>query len=159
MVIALAVTREGLPVRSWVFPGNTTDVNTVATIKADLKDWKLGRALFVADSGMNSQDNRRELARACGKYLLAMRLGSVAEVKEEVLTRPGRFKILAENLQARGARRRWRTAAALYSCARQGAPTWRCKSSTGPTGGTVSRTARVSIERWNLKEAAGKALA
>jgi hypothetical protein len=44
-------------------------------------------------------------------------------------------------------------------CARQGAPTWRCKSSTGPTGGTVSRTARVSIARWNLKEAAGKALA
>ena len=101
VVIALAVTREGLPVRSWVFPGNTTDVNTVATIKADLKDWNLGRALFVADSGMNSQDNRRELARACGKYLLAMRLGSVAEVKEEVLTRPGRFKILAENLHAK----------------------------------------------------------
>ncbi len=28
-----------------------------------------------------------------------------------------------------------------------------------PTGGTISRTARVSIVRWNLKEAAGKALA
>src|SRR3989442_7980551 len=28
-----------------------------------------------------------------------------------------------------------------------------------PTGGIVSRTARVSIARWNLKEAAGKALA
>ena len=28
-----------------------------------------------------------------------------------------------------------------------------------PTGGTVSWTARVSIARWNLKEAAGKALA
>ena len=28
-----------------------------------------------------------------------------------------------------------------------------------PTGGTISRTARVSIARWSLKEAAGKALA
>jgi len=28
-----------------------------------------------------------------------------------------------------------------------------------PTGGTISRTARVSIARWNLKEAAGKTLA
>ena len=46
----------------------------------------------------------------------------------------------------------------FYLCARQGASTWRCKSSIGPTGGTVSRTARVSIARWNLKEAAGKAL-
>ena len=37
--------------------------------------------------------------------------------------------------------------------------TWRCKSSTGPARGTVSRTARVPIARWDLKEAAGKALA
>ena len=37
--------------------------------------------------------------------------------------------------------------------------TWRCKSSTGPARGTVSRTARVSTARWDLKEAAGKALA
>jgi hypothetical protein len=45
------------------------------------------------------------------------------------------------------------------SCARQGALTRRWKSSTSPTGGIVSRTARVSIARWDLKEAAGKALA
>jgi hypothetical protein len=44
-------------------------------------------------------------------------------------------------------------------CARQGAPAWRCKSSTHPTGGSVSQTARVSTVRWNLKEAGGKALA
>ena len=37
--------------------------------------------------------------------------------------------------------------------------TWGWKSPTGPARGTVSRTARVSIERWNLKEAEGKALA
>jgi hypothetical protein len=30
MMVALAVTREGLPVRSWVFPGNTADMATVA---------------------------------------------------------------------------------------------------------------------------------
>ncbi len=47
----------------------------------------------------------------------------------------------------------------LCSCARQGALTWGCEPPTGPTGGTVSRTARVSIARWNPEEAAGKALA
>jgi hypothetical protein len=47
---------------------------------------------------------------------------------------------------------------AFFACARQGAPTWRCKSSKRPTGGSVSRTARVPIARWDLKEAAGKAL-
>lgn len=100
IVIALAVTREGLPVRSWVFPGNTSDVKTVQKVKADLKDWNLGRTLFVADSGMNSQDNRQELAKACGKFLLAVRMGSVKEVKEEVLNQAGRYKIIADNLHA-----------------------------------------------------------
>jgi hypothetical protein len=50
-------------------------------------------------------------------------------------------------------------ASAFCLCARQGAPTRRCKSSTDPAGGTVSLTARVSTVRWNLKEAAGKGLA
>jgi transposase len=101
VVIALAVTRDGLPVRSWVFPGQTADANTVARIKADLRDWNLGRALLVADAGINSHQNRLELAKAGGTYLLATRLGRQAEVKEEVLARPGRFKIIAANLQAK----------------------------------------------------------
>lgn len=101
VVVALAVTREGIPVRSWVFPGNTADVSTVETIRADLKGWKLGRALFVADSGMNSEDNRTELARACGKYLLACRMASVAEIKKDVLTKRGRYSAFRDNLQAK----------------------------------------------------------
>jgi transposase len=101
MVVALAVTREGLPVRSWVFPGNTTDVKTVTKVKSDLKGWKLGRALFVGDAGLNSQDNRDELSKACGTYLLATRMGSVKEVKEEVLSRSGRYKKLSENLHVK----------------------------------------------------------
>lgn len=69
IVVALAVTREGLPVRIWVFPGNTSDVETVKRVREDLRGWKLGRALFVADSGMNSSTNRDELARACGNIV------------------------------------------------------------------------------------------
>lgn len=101
VVVALAVTREGLPVRSWVFPGNTTDVNTVEKLKADLKGWKLGRALFVAEAGMNSTENRKELARSCGKYILAARMGSVTEIKQDVLPRGGRCKVISDNLQAK----------------------------------------------------------
>ncbi len=101
VVVALAVTRNGLPVRSWVFPGNTSDVSTVKQVRQDLRGWKLGRALFVADSGMNSSENRSELAKACGKYLLASRMASVTEVKEHVLSKPGRFKVLEENLHAK----------------------------------------------------------
>jgi transposase len=101
VVVALAVTREGLPVRSWVFPGNTTDVTTIERIRTDLRGWKLSRVLMVADAGMNSAENRAELARACGRYLLACRINSVAEVSEEVLARPGRYKEVADNLRVK----------------------------------------------------------
>jgi hypothetical protein len=101
IVVALAVTREGLPVRSWVLPGNTTDVTTIEKVKADLRGWKLSRCLFVADGGMDSEENRRLLSLGGGKYLLAVRAGSVKEVKEEVLTRPGRYKKVADNLQVK----------------------------------------------------------
>jgi transposase len=101
MVVALAVTREGLPVRSWVFPGNTADMATVAKVKRDLKGWKLGRALFVGDGGLNSEENRHELAKACGTYLLATRLNSVKEVHQDVLSRPGRYRIVSDNLHVK----------------------------------------------------------
>ena len=101
VVVALAVTREGIPVRSWVMPGNTADTSTIKKIRADLRGWNLGRALFVADSGMNSEDNRAELARACGKYLLACRMASVAEIKRDVLSKRGRYMVFKDNLQAK----------------------------------------------------------
>ncbi len=101
VVVALAVTREGLPVRCWVFPGNTTDVNTVDKVRSDLRGWSLGRALFVADAGINSQDNREELGRACGKYLLATRMASVTEIKRDVLSKKGRYTVIKDNLHAK----------------------------------------------------------
>ncbi|MBW1734114.1 MAG: IS1634 family transposase [Deltaproteobacteria bacterium] len=101
VVVALAVTREGFPVRSWVFPGNTTDVDTVEQVRADLRGWKFGRALFVADAGMNSESNRKELAKACGNYLLACRMSSISEIKQEVLTKRGRYTVFKDNLHAK----------------------------------------------------------
>jgi len=101
VIVALAVTREGIPVRSWVFPGNTADVTTIEQVKRDLRGWKLGRALFVGDAGMDSQDNREELMRGAGRYLLAVRSGSLKEVQEEVLSRPGRYKEISDSLRAK----------------------------------------------------------
>jgi transposase len=101
VVIALAVTRDGIPVRSWVFPGNTADVSTVEKIRTDLRGWNLGRAMLVADSGMNSETNRAELSKACGKYLLACRMASIAEIKRDVLSKRGRYTVFKDNLQAK----------------------------------------------------------
>ena len=101
IVVGLAVTRDGLPVRSWVFPGNTNDITTIEKVKADLRGWKLNRCVFVGDAGMNSEDNRRELALGGGKYILAAKMRAGDEVTREVLTRPGRYQLVAETLRVK----------------------------------------------------------
>jgi transposase len=112
VVVGLALTRDGLPVRSWVFPGNTVDATTVAQVKEDLRGWRLGQAIFVGDAGMDSEANRQELARGLGHYILAMPMGKLTEVQQEVLSRPGRFQQVNDHLEVKevvvgdGARRR-----------------------------------------------------
>lgn len=101
VVVGLALTREGLPVRSWVFPGNTVDATTVAQVKESLRGWKLGRAIFVGDAGMDSEVNRRELAKGLGHYILAMPMGKLTEVQEEVLSRAGRFHRVTDSLEVK----------------------------------------------------------
>ncbi len=101
IVIGLAVTRDGLPVRHWIFPGNTVDVTTVAKVKEDLKGWQLSRCVFVGDAGMVSAENLTTLARSGGKYIVCMPIHRGGEVATEVVTRPGRYQHVAENLQVK----------------------------------------------------------
>jgi len=101
VTVGLAVTREGLPVRSWVFPGNTADVTTVERVKADLRGWRLGRCVFVGDAGMNSEENRRQLSLGGGKYILASKMRAGDEVSKQVLTRAGRYREVRENLRVK----------------------------------------------------------
>jgi len=112
VIVALAVTRDGMPVRSWVLPGDTADVTTVQRIKEDLRQMRLGRALFVGDAGLYARANLAELSRGAGRYILATPIGRVKEIKDEVLGRPGRYAKITPNLRAKevivgeGARRR-----------------------------------------------------
>jgi hypothetical protein len=101
IVVGLAVTRDGMPVRSWVFPGNTNDATTIERVKVDLRGWKLNRCVFVGDAGMNSEENRRSLSLGGGKYILATRMRAGDEVTKEVVTRAGRYQVVAENLRVK----------------------------------------------------------
>jgi hypothetical protein len=101
VVIALAVTRDGVPVRSWVFPGATPDVTTVRTIKDDLRAMRLGRVLFVGDAGLYSKANLDELAEGAGRYILAAPIGRVKEIRDEVLSHSGRYADITPTLRAK----------------------------------------------------------
>jgi transposase len=99
VVVGLALTRDGLPIRSWVFRGDTVDVETVERVKADLHGWKLTRSIFVGDAGMVSKDNLKKLSAGGGKYILCVPMGRGDEVTKLVLTQPGRYRRIAENLE------------------------------------------------------------
>jgi hypothetical protein len=101
VIVGLAMTRDGLPVRSWVFRGDTVDVETVAQVKADLRGWKLTRSVFVGDAGMVSEANLRALAAGGGKYILCMPVKAGNEVSDDVLARPGRYRTVAPNLEVK----------------------------------------------------------
>jgi hypothetical protein len=55
----------------------------------------------TASFHVDSEDNRAELAKACGKYLLACRMASVSEIKREVLCKRGRYTKFKDNLHAK----------------------------------------------------------
>jgi hypothetical protein len=50
---------------------------------------------------MYSADNLAKLSRGLGRYILAIPMRRVREIEEEVLTRPGRDKPVADNLQVK----------------------------------------------------------
>jgi hypothetical protein len=101
VIVGRAMTRDGLPVRSWVFRGDTVDVETVAQVKADLRGWKLTRSVVVGDAGMGSAANLRTLAAGGGKYLRCMPVKAGNEVSDDVLARPGRYRPVAANLEVK----------------------------------------------------------
>ncbi len=101
VVIGLAVTREGIPIRVWTWPGNAADQELIRQVKDDLRAWKLGRVVWVADRGFTSATNRRYLQRAGGHYILGEKLrGESAEAKA-ALARQGRYQRVADNLEVK----------------------------------------------------------
>jgi transposase len=100
-VIAMAVTRDGVPVRCWTFPGNTADTAIIRTIKDDLGGWGLRRLVWVADRGFASAANRAYLTRGGGHYIHAEKLRHTNTEASAALARPGRYRTVADNLRVK----------------------------------------------------------
>jgi hypothetical protein len=96
-VIGLAVTRQGIPVRCWCWPGNASDQVVIRQVHDELRDWRLHRVLWVADSGFASAENRGYLQRAGGQVLFAEKLRSGTD-NHAALSRQGRYQRVADNL-------------------------------------------------------------
>ena len=104
VVIGLAVTREAIPVRVWCWPGNTADSALIRQVKTDMRDWCLGRVIWVADRGFASKENRRFLQSGGGAYIIGEKLRSGSAEASAALSRQGRYKTVAGNLQVKEVR-------------------------------------------------------
>jgi transposase len=101
VVIAMAVTRDGVPVRCWTFPGDTADTAIIRTVKDDLDGWGLRRLVWVADRGFASAANRAYLTRGGGHYIHAEKLRHTNTEAAAALARAGRYRTVADNLRVK----------------------------------------------------------
>ncbi|MCO7128411.1 IS1634 family transposase, partial [Sporolactobacillus shoreicorticis] len=91
VVIGMAVTKEGLPIRCWVWPGNTADKTVVEEAKKDLVGWKLSRVISVMDRGFSTEDNLITLQRAGGHYIVGEPMRSGKKIVDDAMARKGRY--------------------------------------------------------------------
>ncbi|MCA1780793.1 MAG: hypothetical protein ABR500_00060 [Dermatophilaceae bacterium] len=86
----MAVTRDGMPIRCWTFPGNENDQAIIRTVEDDLGSWNLRRLVWVCTSTPATRSpgpaarmvsarsgswgattpNRRSATRCCGANLI-----------------------------------------------------------------------------------------
>ena len=104
IVVGMAVTRTGIPVRVWCWPGSTSDQVLIRQVKQDLRGWTLARVIWVADRGFASAENRRWLRRGDHHYIIGERLRSGSAEATAALSRQGRYQQVADNLRVKEVR-------------------------------------------------------
>jgi Transposase DDE domain len=104
VVIGLAVTRQGIPVRVWCWPGNTNDMTVLPQVKEDLRGWRLGRVTWVVDRGLSSEANLAYLTRAGGHWIAGERMRHGSSDAAATLARQGRYQRVRDNLRVKEVR-------------------------------------------------------
>jgi transposase len=93
MVVGTLINDDGRPICCEIWPGNTTDVKTLLPVADRLKK-RFSADLFclVADRGMISAETLKSLDERDIPYILGSRMRKTKEVRDEVLSRPGRYE-------------------------------------------------------------------
>ena len=116
-MIGLAVTREGIPVRVWCWPGNTNDKSILPEVKDGLRGWRLGRVVTVVDRGFSSDANLDYLRRAGGHWIAGEKMRDGSPDAQAALSRQGRYQTVRDNLRVKEVRARRRHRTSGGSCA------------------------------------------
>ena len=97
MIVGAVLDGQGRPICCELWPGNTTDVTTLIPVVDRLRSrFGIRRVCIVADRGMISQETIEALEKdeRGWQYILGARMRSQNEVKDEVLSRAGRYRVV-----------------------------------------------------------------
>src|SRR3954468_15398541 len=97
MIVGAVLDGQGRPICCELWPGNTTDVTTLIPVVDRLRSrFGLRRVCIVADRGMISRETLAALEQPerGWQYILGARMRSQNEVKDEVLSRAGRYRVV-----------------------------------------------------------------
>ena len=95
MVVGAVLDGDGRPICCELWPGNTADVTTLLAVVDRLRQrFRIRRACIVADRGMISDEVVAELEATGRPYILGVRMRKQKEVREQVLTDSGRFRVV-----------------------------------------------------------------
>ena len=102
IVVGVVMTRSGEPLCCEWWPGNMSDVKALIDVIGVLKGrFAIGRVTLVCDRGMVSAKNLRELRKNKIDYIVGVKLRGLKRVREEVLSRGGRYHEVAPNLRVK----------------------------------------------------------
>jgi len=97
MIVGVVLEENGRPLCCELWPGNTADVKTLIPVVDRLKKrFHIGSIRVVADRGMISKEVMEQLKQAHRdtRFILGARMRAVKEVREEVLSRAGRYQVV-----------------------------------------------------------------
>jgi transposase len=93
MVVGVVINDEGRPICCEMWPGNTADVTSLVPISKHMRErFGIERFCIVADRGMISAGNLDHLEEKGIPYIIGTRMRKDKEVRQEVLTRGGRYR-------------------------------------------------------------------
>ena len=97
MIVGAVLDGQGRPICCELWPGNTADVTTLVPVVDRLRSrFGVTKVCIVADRGMISKETIEELEKEerGWEYILGARMRSQNEVKDEVLARAGRYRVV-----------------------------------------------------------------
>jgi transposase len=93
IVVGTLIDDTGRPVCCEIWPGNTADVKTLIPVADRIRHrFQVNSFCLVADRGLISQETMKELEERKLPYILGARMRRVKAIKEEVLSRAGRYQ-------------------------------------------------------------------